>query len=136
MLIKLNTALFTRFTEIVGTANALTSTEDKAPYLREWRDRYTGKTPVVLRPGTTEDVSRILALANEEGIGVVPQGGNTGLVGGQIPSPDGDQIVLSLGALEENSRRRCHGRHDDRRSGRDAARSAERRGGCATNYSR
>jgi FAD/FMN-containing dehydrogenase len=90
-----------RFAEIVGEANALTHAEDQAPYLREWRDRYTGKTPVVLRPGSTEDVSRILALANDEGIGIVPQGGNTGLVGGQIPSPEGDQIVLSLARLNK-----------------------------------
>jgi FAD/FMN-containing dehydrogenase len=97
----ISASLIERLTAIVGEANALTRADDQAAYLREWRDRYTGKTPVVLRPGTTEDVSRILALANEEGIGVVPQGGNTGLVGGQIPSPDGDQIVLSLGRLKK-----------------------------------
>ena len=93
--------LISRFVEIVGAANALTRADDQAPYLREWRDRYTGKTPVVLRPGTTDEVSRILALANDEAIGVVPQGGNTGLVGGQIPSPQGDQIVLSLARLKK-----------------------------------
>ncbi|AGK59558.1 FAD linked oxidase [Hyphomicrobium denitrificans 1NES1] len=93
--------LISRFAEIVGPANALTRAEDQAPYLREWRDRYTGKTPVVLRPGTTDEVSRILALANDEAVGVVPQGGNTGLVGGQIPSPEGNQIVLSLARLKK-----------------------------------
>lgn len=90
-----------RFVEIVGDANALTRAEDQKPYLCEWRDRYVGKTPVVLRPGTTDEVSRILALANEHAIGVVPQGGNTGLVGGQIPSQDGDQIVLSLARMKK-----------------------------------
>ncbi|HVX35896.1 MAG TPA: FAD-binding oxidoreductase [Hyphomicrobium sp.] len=93
--------LISRFADIVGAANALTRVDDQAPYLREWRDRYTGKTPVVLRPGTTDEISRILALANNEAIGVVPQGGNTGLVGGQIPSPDSDQIVLSLARLKK-----------------------------------
>ena len=93
--------LIARFAEIVGEANALTRAEDQAPYLREWRDRYTGKTPVVLRPGTTDEVSRILALCNDEAIGVVPQGGNTGLVGGQIPSLAGDEIVLSLARLKK-----------------------------------
>ena len=77
----------------------MTRADEQASYLREWRDRYTGKTPVVLRPGSTEEVSRILALANENEIGVVPQGGNTGLVGGQIPSPEGNEIVLSLARL-------------------------------------
>ena len=93
--------LISRFADIVGAANALTGTDDKAPYLREWRDRYTGKTPVVLRPRTTDEVSRILALAHDEGIGIVAQGGNTGLVGGQIPSPAGDQIVLSLTRMKK-----------------------------------
>lgn len=95
----LATGLLIRFVEIVGEANALIRAEDQAGYLTEWRDRFTGKTPVVLRPNSTEQVSRILALANEHGIGVVPQGGNTGLVGGQIPSPAGDEIVLSLSRM-------------------------------------
>jgi FAD/FMN-containing dehydrogenase len=90
-----------RFADIVGGANALTRADDQAPYLREWRDRYIGKTPVVLRPGTTDEVSRIVALANAHAIGVVPQGGNTGLVGGQIPSQTGDQIVLSLARMKK-----------------------------------
>jgi FAD/FMN-containing dehydrogenase len=97
----LTTALLVRFADIVDGAHALTRPEDQAAYLREWRDRYVGKTPVVLRPGSTEEVSRILALANEHGIGVVPQGGNTGLVGGQIPSARGDEIVLSLSRLKK-----------------------------------
>ena len=95
----LTAGLIARFAAIVGEANALTRTEDKAAYLSEWRDRYTGRSPVVLRPRTTEEVCRILALANAECVGVVPQGGNTGLVGGQIPSPDNDEIVLSLGRM-------------------------------------
>jgi FAD/FMN-containing dehydrogenase len=93
--------LIERFAAIVGEANAITRVEDQAAYLREWRDHYFGKTPVVLRPGSTEEVSRILVLANEEDVGIVPQGGNTGLVGGQIPSPDGNEIVLSLARLKK-----------------------------------
>ncbi|HET6391030.1 FAD-binding oxidoreductase [Hyphomicrobium sp.] len=93
--------LIERFAHIVGDANALTRPGDQAAYLTEWRDRYSGKTPVVLRPGSTEEVSRILALAYAESVGVVPQGGNTGLVGGQIPSVEGNEIVLSLGRLNK-----------------------------------
>ncbi len=85
------------FTEIVGEKYALTAAVDQEPYLREWRKLYIGKTPLVLRPGTVEEVSRIMALANETGTAVVPQGGNTGLVGGQIPF--GPEIVLSMERL-------------------------------------
>lgn len=93
--------LIDRLAEIVGEAHALVRPEDQAGYLREWRDLYTGKTPVVLRPGSTEEVARILALAHEHGVGVVPQAGNTGLVGGQIPSTRGDEIVLSVARLKK-----------------------------------
>lgn len=88
--------LIERFAAIVGAPNALTNADDQAGYLREWRDRYSGATPVVLRPGSTDEVSRILTLANAECVGIVPQGGNTGLVGGQIPSQAGSEIVLSM----------------------------------------
>jgi FAD/FMN-containing dehydrogenase len=97
----LSAGLIERFAGIVGAANALTRAEDQAGYLREWRDRYVGKTPVVLRPASTEEVSKILTLANAESVGVVPQSGNTGLVGGQIPSSDGSEIVLSLARLRK-----------------------------------
>ncbi len=97
----LTSALIVRFAEIVGAANALTRPEDQAAYLREWRDLYVGKTPVVLRPGSTEEVSKILALANAENVGIVPQAGNTGLVGGQIPSASGNEIVLSVSRLKK-----------------------------------
>ena len=97
----LTSALILRFTEIVGAANALTRADDQAAYLREWRDLYIGKTPVVLRPGSTEEVSRILALAHAEGVAIVPQAGNTGLVGGQIPSTEGNEIVLSVSRLNK-----------------------------------
>ena len=97
----LTTGLLVRFAEIVGEANALVRAEDQAGYLREWRDLYVGRALAVLRPASTQEVSRILALANEHGIGVVPQAGNTGLVGGQIPSTRGDEIVLSVSRLKK-----------------------------------
>ena len=75
-----------RLAAIVGGAHAVTDPAAQVPYLTEWRDLYTGRTPIVLRPGSTAEVATILKFANERGIGVVPQGGNTGLVGGQIPS--------------------------------------------------
>src|SRR5437870_4307777 len=68
------------------------------PYLREMRDLYHGHTPMVLRPGSVAEVSAILKLANETKTAIVPQGGNTGLVGGQIPHHG--EIVLSLNRLD------------------------------------
>ncbi|MCB1513852.1 MAG: FAD-binding oxidoreductase [Hyphomicrobiaceae bacterium] len=91
--------LIGRFIDIVGPSQALVDPGAQAPYLREWRDRYVGQTPLVLRPGSVDEVSRILALANEARVGIVPQAGNTGLVGGQIPYEDGRDIVLSVARL-------------------------------------
>src|SRR4051794_36249788 len=80
----LDPALLARFGAIVGDKHAITDKEAQAPYLVEMRDMVHGRTPVVLRPGTVAQVAQILRLANETGTAVVPQGGNTGLVGGQI----------------------------------------------------
>ena len=90
--------LVARFAGIVGPQHALTDPDQQLPYLREWRDMYDGRASVVLRPGSTEEVAEILALANAHGIPVVPQAGNTGLVGGQIPMRG--EILLSVGRLK------------------------------------
>ena len=87
-------ATIKRLTGIVGAQNALAEKTQQTPYLTEWRDLYQGETPIVLRPGSTDEVSRIMAIAHAERIGVVPQSGNTGLVGGQIPA--GPEILVSL----------------------------------------
>ncbi len=92
-------AVLQRLAEIVGPAHAIRDPDRQLPYLTEWRDRYRGRAALVLRPGSTAEVARILAVANEAGLGVVPQAGNTGLVGGQIPSPGGTEIVLSVSRL-------------------------------------
>jgi FAD/FMN-containing dehydrogenase len=91
--------LIDRLRAIVGPNHALTDPDQQLPYLREWRDMYEGRASMVLRPGSTEEVSRILALANEHGIPVVPQAGNTGLVGGQMPMRG--EILLSVGRLKK-----------------------------------
>ncbi len=94
----LDPALLARFAAIVGEKYAITDREAQAPYLVELRGLFQGHTPVVLRPANVEDVSKILKLANETGTPIVPQGGNTGLVGGQIPLHN--EIVLSLNRLD------------------------------------
>jgi D-lactate dehydrogenase (cytochrome) len=95
---KLDPALLARFAAIVGDKYAITDREAQAPYLVELRGLYQGHTPVVLRPASVEDVSSILKLANDTATPIVPQGGNTGLVGGQIPLHN--EIVLSLNRLD------------------------------------
>ena len=95
----LDPALIERFSAIVGEKNALTAPEDLAAYLVEQRDLYHGRTPLVLRPGSTEEVAAIMKLATETKTPVVPQGGNTGLVGGQQPDESGTAIILSLGRM-------------------------------------
>jgi len=91
--------LLDRFASIVGGANALSDAQAIRPYLVEPREKFFGRTPLVLKPGSVEEVSAILALANETRTPIVPQGGNTGLVGGQVPSATGDEIVVSLSRL-------------------------------------
>ena len=84
---------------IVGASHAIRDEAEMAPYLVEWRDRYRGKAALVLKPGDTGEVSSILKLANETMTAIVPQGGNTGLVGGQIPFESGHEVVVSLERL-------------------------------------
>jgi FAD/FMN-containing dehydrogenase len=68
-----------------------------ASHLAEWRGRWKGTTPLLLKPAATENVARILAICNDTGTAVVPQGGNTGLVGGQIPTRG--EVLLSLAGM-------------------------------------
>jgi FAD/FMN-containing dehydrogenase len=96
--VTLSADVVARFAEIVGPQHALTDPDQQLPYLREMRDLYVGCSSLVLRPGTTEEVATILALAHEHAIPVVPQAGNTGLVGGQIPTHG--EIVLSVARLK------------------------------------
>ncbi len=84
------------FVDIVGEANALTSQEDIRPYLTENRGLYHGSSPLVLKPGSTQEVSAILKLASETGTPIVPVSGRTGLVGGQVPREDSSDVLLSL----------------------------------------
>lgn len=95
----MDTSLIQNLKEAAGPSGWLETEADKAAYLTDERDLYHGATPLVLRPATTEQVSRIVALCNDAGIGVVPQGGNTGYCGGSIPGKDGDEILLSLSRM-------------------------------------
>ncbi len=90
--------LIARFAAIVGERYAVTDPAEQEPYLTEGRGLYRGATPLVLRPGAVAEVAAILRLANETATAIVPQGGNTGLVGGQIPHQG--EVLLSLTRLD------------------------------------
>ena len=89
-----------RFAAIVGDKYALRDPAEMAPFLREPRGLYQGRAALVLKPGSTEEVSAILKLAQETKTAIVPQGGNTGLVGGQIAF-DRQAVVVSTVRLDK-----------------------------------
>jgi D-lactate dehydrogenase (cytochrome) len=90
--------LIARFAAIVGAKNALTDAHDIEPYMIEDRGLYRGRSQLVLRPGSTAEVAAILKLANDTGTAVTPQGGNTGLVGGQ--TPHNGEVLISLKRMD------------------------------------
>jgi FAD/FMN-containing dehydrogenase len=94
-----NPALLERFAAIVGERHALSTEAGIEPYVTERRGLFQGRSALVLRPGSVDEVSRIMRLATETRTPVVPQGGNTGLVGGQVPDRSGREIVMSLSRL-------------------------------------
>jgi FAD/FMN-containing dehydrogenase len=89
--------IIVRLKAIVGEEGFTEEPAEIAPHLVEWRGTWRGHTPLMLRPQTTAEVSAILSLCNDTRTAVVPQGGNTGLVGGQIPLAD--EILLHLGRM-------------------------------------
>jgi FAD/FMN-containing dehydrogenase len=85
--------------DIVGAKGWVDEPQAMAPYLTEWRGLVTGRAAAILRPGTTAEVAAIVKLCAEHALPVVPQGGNTGMVAGGIPSARGDQVLINLGRL-------------------------------------
>src|SRR5262245_62206989 len=83
----------------VGSSGYLERSEDTDPYLKDFRGLFRGRAALVVLPGSTSEVSAVLALCHEHRIGVVPHGGNTSYCGGATPDASGTQIVLSLRRL-------------------------------------
>jgi len=89
-----------RLADIVGAGNVLTAAEDVKPYFIDARRLYTaGRAECVVRPASTAEVSRLVALCAAEDVAIVPQGGNTGLSGGSVPTGARREIVLSLSRM-------------------------------------
>src|SRR6476646_3365295 len=95
----MNTDTLTRLKEIAGRRGYSEDASVIAPHLEEWRSKYKGTSPLMLQPDSTQQVSKILAICHETTTALVPQGGNTGLVGGQIPF--NGEILLSLERLHQ-----------------------------------
>ena len=91
--------IIARLKAALPPGRALESEADTDPFVRDWRGRYRGTTPLVLQPGSTEEVAAIVAICAENGTPLVPQGGNTGMVAGGIPRTEGEDIVLSLSRM-------------------------------------
>jgi FAD/FMN-containing dehydrogenase len=89
-------ALRDRLAAILGPRGLLTDAADIAPHLADWRGLYQGAALAVARPATTEEVAAVIRLCAETGTPVVPQGGNTSMVGGATPDETGRHLVLSL----------------------------------------
>jgi FAD/FMN-containing dehydrogenase len=84
------------FRDLLGPSGYRDDPEDLAPWLTDWRGRYTGKAAALLSPASTEEVAAIVRLAGECGTKLVPQGGNSGMVAGATPDKSGEQVLLSL----------------------------------------
>src|SRR3989440_4184395 len=85
--------------DIVGAAHVLTAPQDTRPYFTDWRRQYTGSAECVVRPASTAEVARVVELCAAQGVAIVPQGGNTGLSGGSVPTGQRREIVLALGRM-------------------------------------
>ncbi|WUR15872.1 FAD-binding oxidoreductase [[Empedobacter] haloabium] len=84
---------------LVGAAHVLDRPDDMAPFLRDWRGRFTGSALAVLRPGSVDEVAALVRACAAARVPIVPQGGNTGLVLGSVPDASGTAVVLSLARL-------------------------------------
>ncbi len=93
----MNSDVASKLKALVGPKGFSEDPAEIAPHLEEWRSKYKGRASLLLKPNSTAEIASILALCNETSTAVVPQGGNTGLVGAQIPFED--EVLLSLSRL-------------------------------------
>ncbi|HVK33004.1 MAG TPA: FAD-binding oxidoreductase [Burkholderiaceae bacterium] len=94
----MSASLLDTLRSVVGAAHVLTD-GDLSAWQHDWRKRWHGKALAVVRPGSTEEVAAVVRACAGRGVAIVPQGGNTGLVGGGVPDASGTQVLLSLSRL-------------------------------------
>jgi len=93
----MNDDIASKLKAIVGPKGFSDDPAEIAPHLEEWRSKYKGRASLLLKPKSTAEMASVLALCNETSTAVVPQGGNTGLVGAQIPFED--EVLISLSRM-------------------------------------
>lgn len=87
--------------KLIGDNGVVDTPDDMAPMLVDWRKRHAGKAACIVYPRSTEQVAAVLKHCNDHGIQVYPQGGNTSVCGGSVPSPTGESIILSLTKMDK-----------------------------------
>ena len=97
----MKTSVIDRLKQALGPRGWIDDVRDMEPYLADRRGIYPARTNLVARPISADEVAAVVAICAEAGVGIVPQGGNTGLVGGSIPSDSGEEILLSLGRMNK-----------------------------------
>ena len=95
-------ALCIAFESIVGKQNCITNPGTIKTYLEDWRGAHVGSTPIVLLPNSTGEISKIIQICCENNIGVIPQGGNTSLCGGNIPKATKNRIEIVINSSKMN----------------------------------
>jgi FAD/FMN-containing dehydrogenase len=94
------TALLESLSAALSPGGLLTEPDDTAPYTTDWRGKFHGVAAAVARPRSAEEAARIMRLCAEQGVAIVPQGGNSGLSGGATPDGSGTQLILSLDRMD------------------------------------
>ncbi|MBA4750742.1 MAG: FAD-binding oxidoreductase [Sphingopyxis sp.] len=89
-------SLLDTFANLLGPGGYSADPDAMAPWLTDWRGKYHGRSAAMLSPATTEEVASVVRLCAEAEVALVPQGGNSGMVGGATPDASGDQLLLSL----------------------------------------
>lgn len=94
-----NKEFIRQLSDVVGAQAVLTAPEDITPYAVDWRKRYHGKPVAVVKPASTDEVAAVVGLCAANRTAIVPQGGNTGMVGGATPDETGTQLILNLSRM-------------------------------------
>ena len=92
-------ALIEGLKAIVGERNVITDDHGRGPFENDWRGQFHGRALAVVKPGSTDEVSRVVQLLAREKTAIVPQGGNTSLCGGSVPDDSGRQVIVNLSRM-------------------------------------
>ncbi len=92
-------ALLDEIRAIVGERGLVTGETDLAPFVVDWRGQFKGRAALLVKPASTAELAGVVALLSEAGVGIVPQGGNTGLCGAAVPDGSGTQVVVIVSRM-------------------------------------